>query len=251
MQDLQREILNQVATGAISAEEGATRLQELEGEQAQPRPAAAAAPVARDPSVTTVRLVSRFGDTEVIADPSVAAAVADGPHRARQDGETLVIEQSFLHDDTTFEFSRPRGLRAILGVDTGSRLTIRMNPALALSARVQAGSLRVNGVHGSITGEIQAGNCNLTDFRGPISLNVAAGSVNAIGRLDAGASAIRCNMGEVRLILDPASSVRIRARSNLGQVDIDGSGGTERTLGTGAGTLDCECTLGSIHIEVS
>lgn len=251
MQDEQRAILSQVAAGQLSAEEAAARLQELEQGAARPRPASTGAAVAPDASIALVRLVSRFGDTEVIADPTVATAVADGPHGARQDGETLVIEQSFLHDHATFEFNRPRGLRAILGVDTGSRLTIRMNPALALSAKVQAGSLRVSGVRGAITGEIQAGNCNLTGFRGPLNLNVAAGSVNAIGRLDAGASSIRCNMGEVRLVLDPASSVRIRARSNLGQVDIDGSGGSERTLGSGAGTLDCECTLGSIHIEVS
>lgn len=248
MKDQQREILNQVAAGSLTAQEGAARLQELEQGPA-PQRSAPAAPV--DPSVSLVRLVSRFGDTEVVGDPTVASAVADGPHRAHQDGGTLVIEQSFFHDDTTFEFSRPRGLRGIFGIEGGSRLVIRMNPALALSAKVQAGNLRVIGVHGSVSGDLQAGNCSIDDFRGPLNLNVAAGSVNATGRLDAGASSIRCNMGQVRLVLDPTSSVRIRARSALGEIDIDGSGGGDRTLGSGAGTLDCDCNLGSIHVEVA
>jgi hypothetical protein len=252
--DPRREILNQVATGLITAEEGAARLEALET-NASPSPAAPAplpAPAQAGTTVKQVRIVSRFGNTEVIGDPTVSYAVAEGPHRARQDGDTMVIEQSLLNDDTTFEFSRPQGRVRIGGVGLGSKLTVRMNPALALSAKVQAGNLSVDGVQGSVAGEIQAGNCTLNDFRGPVRLHVTAGNVAAHGRLDSGASSIRCQMGEVRVVLAKTSSVRINAHSTMGEVAVEGVEQAARplTIGTGEGTLECDCTMGTIRIVV-
>ncbi len=250
MNDPRREILNQVAAGSISAEEGATRLEALEGAAA---PATSAAPAAAPATtITDVRIVTRFGNTEVIGDPNVATAVAEGPHRARQDGGTLVIEQSLLNDEPSFEFSRPEGRVRIRGLDLGSRLTVRMNPALALSAKVQAGNLSIDGVKGSVAGDIQAGNCTLTGFGGPIRLNVTAGNVAATGLLDAGASTIRCQMGEVRVVLDKASSVRINAHSTMGEVVFEGIEHTRGAvaIGSGAGSLECDCTMGTIRVAV-
>jgi DUF4097 and DUF4098 domain-containing protein YvlB len=197
--------------------------------------------------------VARLGNTEVIGDPSVSYAVADGPHKARQDGDVIVIEQSPLGDDSGFEFSRPTGRVRIRGVEIGAKLTVRMNPALSLSAKTQAGNLSINGVNSAVSAEVQAGNCDITEFRGPINLKVTAGNVTAGGRLDGGASAIRCQMGEVRLVLDKSSSVRINARSTMGEVvfENDQTGGRrEMTLGSGAGTLECDCTMGTIRIAV-
>jgi hypothetical protein len=247
MNDPRREILQQVAAGTITAEEGAARLAALDTEQATTSPLTVTSPPAA--SIREVRLNARFGNTEVIGDPSVASAVADGPHRARQEGDVMVIEQSLLGDSGSFEFRRAG--RSLLGVD-GDKLTIRMNPSAALTARVQAGNLRISGVHGAISGDIQAGNCDLTDFRGPLTLTVSAGSVNAQGRLEGGVNAIRCQMGEVRVALDPSSNVRVRARSTLGDVVLDGPGstGSELTVGSGAGSLECSCTMGTVRISV-
>src|SRR5206468_10425089 len=102
MKDLQREILTQVAAGTITAEEGAARLDAL-----LPTTAGAPAPKAREAAkpaeaapgvVRELKLISRFGSTEIVGDPTVTSAVADGPHRARQDGDTLVIEHSPAHE---------------------------------------------------------------------------------------------------------------------------------------------------------
>ena len=79
MKDLQREIVNQVASGMISPEEGAAR---LEGLEAGPSPVSSPTPSA---GPKQVKVVSRLGNTEVIGDPSVSFAVADGPHRQRQE----------------------------------------------------------------------------------------------------------------------------------------------------------------------
>jgi putative adhesin len=253
MKDLQREILNQVAAGTISAEEAAARLEALDSDPAaastsRPSPAAAAAG-----RIKQVRVVSRLGNTEITGDPTVSYAVAEGPHKAREEGDTMLIEQSPLDDAATFEFSRPQGLIRIPRVDVGGKLTVRMNPALPLAVKTQAGNVRVIGVHGSLAAEVQAGNCDIAEFRGPISLKVTAGNVTARGRLDGGASTIRCQMGEVRVVLDKASSVRIRARTTMGEVafeNVGASGRNEVTLGSGAGTLDCDCTMGTIRIAV-
>jgi hypothetical protein len=248
MQEQQREILNQVAAGAISAEEGAARLQALEVETS-PAPALSR-PAAPPPAgVRQVTVNSRFGNAEIVGDPTVATAVAEGPHRARQQGDTLVIDQSPLSGDTGFEFVRPFGRMAISGFDRSRKLTVRMNPELALRTRLQAGDLRVQGIKGPVTSDVQAGNCVVEGFAGPLNVNVSAGRVEASGRLDGGASAIRCQMGEVRLTLDKTSNVRLTAHSTLGDVEIEGV--RDQVVGTGTGTLELNCTMGDIKVLVS
>jgi hypothetical protein len=252
MKDLQREILSQVAAGTLSAEEGVARLEALETEPTIP-PSRPAPTSDSGAGVKRVRVFARLGNTEIVGDPSVSHAVAEGPHRARQEGDTMIIEQSPLDGEVGFEFSRPEGRIRIPSVDIGGKLTVRMNPALALSAKTQAGNLQINGVNGAVTAEVQAGNCDIVDFRGPMNLKVTAGNITAKGHLDGGASAIRCQMGEVRVVLDKTSSVRVRAHTTLGEIsfeNVEPSAKSEVTIGSGSGTLECDCTMGTIRIAV-
>src|SRR5258708_19856824 len=136
MKALPREIANPVASGTIPPQEGAPR---LEGLEAGPSPVTTPTPSA---GPKQVKVVSRLGNTEVIGDPSVSYAVADGPHRIRQDGDTMLIEQSGFGDDS-FEFIR----RAHPANAFAQTLTIRMNPTVPLMARVQAGNVRIDGIH--------------------------------------------------------------------------------------------------------
>src|SRR5258706_16317597 len=126
MKDLQREIVNQVASGTISPEEGAAR---LEGLEAGPAPGTAPTPSA---GPKQVKVVSRLGNTEEIGDANVSYAVADGPHRIRQDGDTMVIEQSGFGDDSFEVLQRPGRPNAL-----AERLRIPMNPTVPLVARLQ------------------------------------------------------------------------------------------------------------------
>jgi Toastrack DUF4097 len=255
VKDLQREILSQVAAGKLTAEEGAARLEALESAPAPTATPSAPPAQAATAGVGRVKVVSRFGNTEVVGDATIASAVAEGPHSARQEGDTLVIEQSPVTEDTSFEFSRPPGRVIINGFDFGRKLTVRMNPSLPLAANVQAGNLRVVGVHAEMSSEVQAGNCTVTDFRGPIKLTVAAGNINASGRLDSGVSAIRCEMGQVKVSLDRGSDVRIKARTTMGKVSIEGAGIAANdskavTIGSGAANLDIDCTMGNVKVSV-
>ena len=245
MTDAKREILTQVASGAITAEEGAARIEALESE-ARPVPLPPAAPPPPAPGIRQITVNSRFGNTEIIGDPTVASAVAEGPHRARQDGDTMVFDQRLLGGDTTFQFSRSR--ISVPGFDRDSNLRVRMNPALALRTRVQAGNLRIRGVDGAITSDVQAGNCVVEGFTGPVNLTVSAGNLEAAGRLDGGSSAIRCQMGEVKVELDKTSNVRISTHATLGEVEVAGIDG--QVVGTGAGSLEISCTMGDVRVSV-
>jgi hypothetical protein len=261
MQDLQREILNQVASGQISASDGAARLEALAGEPPAQATATAALPpppAAASPAARSVKVISLLGSANIVADPSVAVAIAEGPHRARTDGDTLVIEHAGLEEgNDTFTFGGAQRV-VVSGPDFQRRsISIRMNPDLPLFASVQAGNLNAVGLRGPITAEVQAGNFRLDDFRGPINATVQAGNVTASGALASGESKIRCEMGSVKLNLEKPSSVRITAKATMGKVAIDGAGnmkhhgGTVRevTVGAGEATLDIDCTMGSVRIN--
>jgi DUF4097 and DUF4098 domain-containing protein YvlB len=138
------------------------------------------------------------------------------------------------------------------------KLTVRMNPDLALTAQVNAGSLRIDGIHGPITGEILAGSCRISDFASPVDLSIQAGNLSASGLLAGGASKVRCEMGNVTINLDKGSSVKVTARTTLGKVAVDGTdgeqiilgqSGKEVTVGSGAGSLDIECTMGNVRVS--
>src|SRR6266851_1044806 len=239
MKDLQREIVNQVATGKITAEEGAARLESLESVETPGQARTAEpAPVGAASSATgprRVRVASAIGSAEIVGDPSVAYAVAEGPHSARQDGDTMVIEQGPLHETDHFSFGR--GDRRIFVNDFGHRkLKVRMNPDLALTVQVNAGQLRIEGVHGAIT----------------------AGNLSASGRLERGASKVRCEMGNVTINLEKGSSVKVSARTTMGKVAVDsgsgepvilGQSGKDVTVGSGVASLDIECTMGNVRVS--
>ena len=257
MKDLQREILSQVASGTISAAEGAARLEALR--EPEPVPVLPASPAVTATSPRQVKVISVLGSAQVLADPTVAVAVAEGPHRVRTEGDTLVIEQASL-DDASDSFTFGGGRRVFVsGPDFHRRsISIRMNPELALAASVQAGNINVVGLRGPITGDVQAGNFRIDDFSGPLKVNVQAGNVTASGRIDAGDSSIHCEMGSVKVTLSKGSSVRITAKATMGKVQVEG-GGTARpasgddgkavTVGSGSGTLDIDCTMGSVRVN--
>lgn len=257
-EDSRRQIIEAVARGEISPEEAAARLEAADAPALPPpsQPPPPAPPA--DASVSTVRVISDFGEVRVYGDASVAGAVADGPHEAEQDGSTLVIRGSLI-DLGGFVFGRRGRIRINAGRGRGhaDRLEVRMNPRLALELECKAGEVRVEGVEGAINGDVSAGAVRIDRFRSPLDLKVKAGQVRARGILDGGESKILCQAGEVRLELERGSSVRVRASARLGTVNLDdgndsvmlGGGVEERIIGAGAGTLDIETTLGGVEVR--
>lgn len=274
MDEERREVLERVARGELSPAEGAARLDEIDAGQPasaendprdwaagwaeQARPQSPGAATERTDRATRVRVVRTIGAAEIIGDPTVSEAVADGPHVARRDGDTLVIEgQDDLGIDLPgFYFSWPGGRMRPLRPHRGRfrmgdvmPLRVRMNPDLPLEVESQAGKLRVRGVHAPIRATVQAGSTSITDFRSPLDLTVQAGSLQARGRLDHGASHVRCEAGGVRMNLERGSSVRITPHSTLGKVVFDhDEARAPWVVGSGDATLDIDTTMGTVRV---
>ena len=233
-----REILSRVAAGTMTPEEAAAQLD-----------ASKEADSAGGSAIRTVRVSRQLGTLEVIGDASVRDAVAEGPHRARIEGDVMVFEGETASEWGGFFFG--------LGHDTSHHQTlrVRVNPSVALDLQVQAGSCRVGGVDGPIRADIQAGSATIDGFKSELNISVHAGSLKASGCLDDGDSRISCDAGSVNLYLERGSSVRIRGRSTMGKIDLLGEvgsglnrGAQEVTVGDGGGSLLIETNLGSVRV---
>jgi hypothetical protein len=233
-----RQILSRVAAGIMTPGEAAAELESLGSEAAEK-----VSPVRR------VRVIKQLGPAEIIGDPTVRDAIAEGPHRVRIEGDVMTIEGEESDESDGFVFGFGRNFGA-------DRLMVRVNPSLALDLQVQAGSCRVRGVTGPIRAEVQAGSATIEGFANPLALSVQAASVRATGRLQVGQSRISCDAGSVKLHLERGSSVRIEARASLGKITLPGAeesgfveGGREVTIGEGAGSLQIESNMGSVNVS--
>ena len=233
-----REILSRVAAGTISPEEAAAQLDSLNRSEA-----------AAEPTVRTIRVARHLGSVDIVGDSSVREAVAEGPHRARIDGDTMVFEPDPTSDEGSFMFGFGRNWAT-------DKLLIRVNPSAALDLQIQAGNCRVRGVEGPIRADVQAGSASIDGFRSPLKLAVQAGSIRANGRLAEGESTISCDAGSVNLTLERGSSVRILTRASMGKVELLGESGVygshsahEATVGDGTGTLNVTTNMGSVRIS--
>ena len=268
-----REILAAVAAGDMSPTEAAEQLHDLDnppdddyaaGEERveAPRPSA---PPPGD-RARRVRVEGGLRGIEIVGDPSVTEAVAEGPHEARRDGDTLVIETTSDDDFRTAAFSFAsvgrHGMRIktrarpAVGIARNPGLVVRMNPDLELDAWIEAGALNTRGIRGPIRAHVAAGSARIDGFDAPIDVEVPAGGLNARGRLDRGESRIRCDAGSVKLHLERGSSVRVTGEAHLGKVafgyDEAGRGllneSRSMTVGAGSGKLDIEVSLGSVKL---
>jgi hypothetical protein len=141
--------------------------------------------------------------------------------------------------------------------DPSSHLSVRMNPSLALEARLDAGALSVTGVRGPIHARLSAGPITIEGSESPLDVSVNAGAIRVVGAFTHGDSRIRSDAGAVRIELDPRSSVRIFADAALGKIvlpdqDADGArrigARSETTIGSGEATLRVETAMGSIKV---
>ena len=267
-----REILEQVASGDITPEQADQLLRSLD-EEGPRAPATSDTAAASGAGIKMVRIRADFGAIRIEGDPTVAEAEIDGRHTATIDGDVLVIRAESVGDmepRTPGVFAinlggrrKAQKVRTIrLGTNFGGQtnpLRIRMNPALALDAKLDAGPLSIKGVTGIIRARSGAGPISVDGFESPLDISVNAGAIRAIGRLLSGDSRINSDAGAVRVALDPSSSVHIIAEAALGKVVLPGSdpgsrrrfgSRSEATIGEGDATLRVETAMGSILVSV-
>lgn len=232
-----REILSRVASGTLSPEEAASQLDAVNAGERQ-----------AESSIRTVKVVRQLGSAEITGDSSVRDAVAEGPHHARVDGDVMEFEGGTSDEPGGFMFGFARNLAS-------GELLVRMNPALGLDVKVLAGDCRVRGVQGPIRANVQAGSATIDGFASAVDFSVKAGELMASGRLDSGDSRIVCKGGSVTLHLERGSSVRIKARSSMGDIELPDrasqtspKGTADFVIGGGAASLAIETTMGSVKV---
>lgn len=260
MSEHRRTILEAVARGEMSPAEAAERLGD-----GSPPPREELAP-----GVRAVRLEGASHEIRITGDPSVHEAIVGAPMTLCREGDVLIVEGIPTDTGSRFWFTRDQPAWP-WGIGRADRrpIALRMNPDLALEAELSAGTLSVAGVLGPISAHLSAGSARIEGFASPLDVRVLAGKLRASGKLVSGRSRIACDMGSIWLSLDAGSSVRVRARSEMGKVtlpeDLPGgelptggppgpSGMTiERELVVGDGSADLEivASMGTVHVKVA
>jgi hypothetical protein len=260
--DTPRNILLKVKDGSLSPEEAAARLERLEGAESDARGDHARGGSEQATPVRRIKVLGDFRTARIVGDPDVAAAVAEGPHSARHEGETLVIDARHdeLEGDHEFRFTRHQDRpRIVIGLGTRPQpVSIRMNPDLPLEVDIDAGSASINGVRAAIKAQIDAGSIKIEGAESAFDLSVDAGSVSVGARLTEGESKISCDAGSVKVMLRKGSSVRVRATADIGKVTLGragfggmriGSQAHEAVFGEGAGSLTISGSIGRVLVD--
>jgi hypothetical protein len=273
MAPTRREILEQVASGELSPEEADELLRAAVAEETTSEP-----PHPTPSRISRVKVRAGFGAIVVTGDETVVEAEVEGLHQASHEDDTLVIHSDLDPDlPGSFEFDlgrRRRGRK--LGIAVGpvvfgasnrrgrplqkSSLRIRINPALELDVRLDAGSLSITHLRAPARARMSAGPITIEDFTAPLDVSVNAGAIRAVGELTWGESRIKSDAGAVRVELLPTSNVRILADTALGKIVLPGhdpesgrrfSSRREATIGAGEATLRVETAMGSINVTTA
>lgn len=250
MDQWRRDILQEVAEGRLSPEEAAERLDDRPSEQADAPPG----------GVKRVRLTGTVGTLAVIGEPDLPGPITIGAHRARYDGDALVIEAGEAEAGSWFQdlFRQERpgqerpgqerawqekswqekswqersgqswsyGWGGLAGIGRWKTpLEVRMSPELPLEVELTAGSLSVRNLDGPLKLGVRAGTLRIERVTGALDVSVGSGTVVASARLTDGASRIRCELGSVTVALEPGSSAAITARAHIGKVLLPGHEG--------------------------
>jgi hypothetical protein len=264
------EILKRVAAGELTPEEALRHLdggrqagsqlwtEEPPGPRTEDRPR----PAAATDGVTAIRITASYRNLDVIADPSVATAFAEGEHSIVRDGGVLVVDGrgGGLLGNGLDPHSWRFGLNAVAPGRALSRgwwdhnLTVRVNPQLPLQLDAVGSKLRVRG--GEAGGELRLAACSvgLDTFRGPVRIEANSSSIKG-GLAPVGESRIAAEQSSVKVALLPGSDVRIRVRNRMSKVVLPERIGRSKQLkqefgesvvGAGTGELGLDAVMSSV-----
>ena len=163
--DTLRDLLSRVASGDLDPAEAARLLDE------DPTLPTLDSSLSAQTDVALGSIAIHAGGVKltVVADPTVDAVVADGPHSLRRDGGTLVLEAPA--GDGWRTTPPPRFLSWVPSVWTGGRgekVLVRVNPRLPLSVEATACSVEVTGLRAALTLGGSASSVKVRDHEGAL-----------------------------------------------------------------------------------
>ncbi len=254
MTDEIRNLLEDVAAGRVSPDEASTRIHDLQ-------PEATAEGTAVDEPVRRIVVKGGAIRLTIIGDPSVAEAVADGPHTMRREGDALLINTNTTQGDYAVEPPRSAFMTWVgqMVNRVGAALEVRVNPDLPLQVLLVGGALDLSGVRAGASVGVEAGSGQLSGS-GPLLFDVASGS----GKVDwsfSGQSRVRADMGSVSVTVRPDSDVTVSADSSLGQALVKTHTGNLKAaadastppvvVGAGTGNLTVSARMGAAQVTIA
>ncbi len=269
MNDILRSLLTQVAAGEVSPDEAAVRLHEIDleagaaealADEKAPPPRA----VGRPPALARVAIRSEGVRLTVRADPNVAEAVVEGPHRITRDGAVLSIDTgaAAVEGYSVDAPALPRWLSWLPKGAGGERVTVRMNPALALSIDALGSLVEVHDVQGGLTATVNGAKFLALDVAGPLDLKAMTGHVFVRARLVGGDSTITTELSRATLHLLPGSDVRVAVRAEMGSATVAGGPhestrsddglrmSADAAVGSGAGLVTVTARMGKAEVTL-
>jgi hypothetical protein len=260
MGDDLHDLLTRVASGEVSPADAADRLRDLPSDD--DAPAAPAPPAAA--RVARVAIRSEGVRLTVVADPTVAEAVALGRHRLRREDGVLHVDTGAAAVDgyaVDGSSTLPRWL-AWLPQGGGERVTVRVNPALPVSIDALGSMVEVRGLQGGLTASASGATLIALDVAGPLDIRAVTAKVFVRARLDGGDSTIATELSRVDLRLLPGSDVRVAVDAELGAASILGAdvpssrsadglrASASHVVGAGTGSVTVTARLGKAEVRL-
>jgi len=210
-------------------------------------------------SVGSVRVLAGGVKLVIVADPTVATAIAEGPHSVRHDGSTLVIEAPSGEGYQVAD--KPKYLGWVPTMWTGGRgqrVTVRVNPDLPLSVDAIACSVAVTGVRADLALKVEASAVKISEHRGTLHGSVIGTSLAVVGAVT-GPSSLLCEFGSLDLRLTAESDVVVHATSEMGSLKIGDTKATQTdngmrshgSTGHGAHVFDVTVRMGSASVVMA
>jgi hypothetical protein len=253
-----RSLLTRVAAGEVSPAAAAEQL-----DAAEPK---ISAPASTNSPTSPARLVIRCEGASlvVIADPTVAEAIADGPHEFSREGDVLRVRTGDPSENGGFRVGGglPRWLSWLPPGPGQRRVTVRVNPLMPVELDAMASDIEVRGLRGNFVARVNTSQFQVRDHEGRLDLSVMMSSSEVDVLLREGESQITSDLSDVAVRLLAGSDVRVHATAKMGSVDFernahfaqrntDGlSVSSDAVVGAGAATLRVEARMGAVKVRL-
>lgn len=259
-----RDLLARVAAGEVTPAEAAHLLDESES-VAAPITDTATAPQPAATSLTSLAIRTDGAEVTVVADPSVAEAVAEGPHTFVREGNTLRLTTGRSEDPHGFwvDSSMPRWLAWLpQAVQEKIRVVVRVNPNLPVTIDGMASAVAVTGSRSPLVVRLKASQLTVSDHESTVDLKMSMGQIDADLLLTEGDSTIISDVGAAHVWLRRGSDLRLTCSADMGSVDIAGLPRAntplhrgmqmrdEVVLGDGRGSLVVSARMGEVAVQV-
>ena len=174
----------------------------------------------QQPGIERVRIRAVGCRVEIMADPSVATLVADGPHQLRHAGNAIEViaegrGSQFANGINPLGLLRSANDGSLL---SGPSLLLRVNPGIVVDAEVTGGGLISRGMSHLGVIRVHFAGVQLKDVEQIDEGAVNAGTATITGRFSQGRSRISVSGGNANIRLTDSANVTIRSLNSLGRI---------------------------------